>query len=198
MIEFKNVNFSYGEQEILKDFNLTVQNGECVCLKGPSGCGKTTVLRLAMGLLDPDSGEISGCTMPSVVFQEDRLLNGLTLKANVVLPPLTEEQQAKALDLIKEANLFDAMTKKVRHLSGGMKRRTAIVRAVAFEGDVLILDEPFNGIDRENKQKMAAMIKREFLDKGKPVLMVSHVDSDAEVLGATVYDFDSSSSLYGL
>ncbi len=194
MIELKNVNFSYEEQEILKDFSLKVADGQCVCLKGPSGCGKTTVLRLAMGLISPDSGLVSGCEKPSVVFQEDRLLNGLTLKTNVLLPPLTEEQQTNAIELIKEAGLYDALNKKVRHLSGGMKRRTAIVRAVAFQGDALILDEPFNGIDRENKLKMAEMIKREFLQKGKPVLMVSHVDSDAEILNATIYDFESSSS----
>ncbi len=194
MIELKNVDFSYAQQEILKNFNLTVADGQCVCLKGPSGCGKTTVLRLVMGLTEPDSGEVSGCEAPSVVFQEDRLLNGLSLEKNVTLPPLTEEQKANALELINEAGLDDAKNKKVRHLSGGMKRRTAIVRAVAFQGDALILDEPFNGIDRENKLKMAGMIKREFLDKGKPVLMVSHVDSDAEILNATVYDFESSSS----
>ena len=190
MIELKNVSFSYGEQEILKNFNLKVENGQCVCLKGPSGCGKTTVLRLAMGLITPDSGEISGVDSPSVVFQEDRFLNGLSLEKNVLLPPLTDNQKAKAQDLIKEAGLDDAKHKKVRHLSGGMKRRTAIVRAVAFQGDAIILDEPFNGIDRENKLKMAEMIKREFLDKGKPVLMVSHVESDAEILNAVVYDFE--------
>lgn len=196
MIELKNVSFSYGEQEILKNFNLKVENGQCVCLKGPSGCGKTTVLRLAMGLIAPDSGEVSGTEMPSVVFQEDRLLNGLSLEKNVLLPPLTDDQKAKAQELIKEAGLDDAKHKKVRHLSGGMKRRTAIVRAVAFQGGALILDEPFNGIDRENKVKMAEMIKREFLDKGRPVLVVSHVDSDAEILNAAIYDFEKSSSAY--
>lgn len=189
MIEIRNVCFSYGDREILKDFNLTVSDGECVCLKGPSGCGKTTVLKLLLGLLTPDSGEISGGSNPSVVFQEDRLLSGFSLKTNVLLPPLTEEQQKKALDLLKEAGLGDVLNKKIRHLSGGMKRRAAIVRAVAFGGDLLILDEPFNGIDAENKQTMAKMIKREFLEKGKPVLMVSHVESDAEILNANVFEF---------
>lgn len=190
MIEMKNVCFSYGDREVLKDFSLTVRNGECVCLKGPSGCGKTTVLRLVLGLIKPDSGEISGAEKPSVVFQEDRLLNGFSLKTNVLLPPLTEEQQNNAVNLLREAGLGDVLGKKVRHLSGGMKRRAAIVRAVAFQGDLLILDEPFNGIDRENKQVMAEMIKREFLDQGKPVLMVSHVSEDAELLNATVFEFE--------
>lgn len=185
MIELKNVSFSYGDRPILDNFSLTVKDGQCVCLKGPSGCGKTTVLRLVLGLLTP----VSGTERPSVVFQEDRLLNGFSLKTNVLLPPLTEAQQAKAIELLKEAGLYLALGKKVRALSGGMKRRAAIVRAVAFQGDALILDEPFNGIDPENKLKMAEMIKREFLDKGKPVLMVSHIDSDAELLNAEIFNF---------
>ena len=190
MIEFKNVCFSYGDKPILNNFNLTVNNGECVCLKGPSGCGKTTVLKLLSGLITPQSGEITGNCNPSVVFQEDRLLSGFSLKTNVLLPPLSEIQQKKALSLSAEAGLSDAINKKIRTLSGGMKRRAAIVRAVAFGGDLLILDEPFNGIDAENKQLMAEMIKREFIDRGKPVLMVSHIDSDARLLNARVVEFE--------
>ncbi len=190
MIEMKNVNFSYDDRVILSDFNLTVNDGQCVCIKGPSGRGKTTVLRLLLGLIEPLSGEISGNVNPSVVFQEDRLLSGFSLKTNVLLPPLTEEQQKKALELLKESGLGNVVNKKIRHLSGGMKRRAAIVRAVAFGGDLLILDEPFNGIDHENKQIMAEMIKREFLDKGKPVLMVSHNESDAQLLDASVFEFE--------
>ena len=189
MIELKNVSFSYGDRPILDDFSLTVKDGQCVCLKGPSGCGKTTVLRLVLGFIKPQTGTVSGAENPSVVFQEDRLLNGFSLKTNVLLPPLTAEQQSKAIELLKEAGLYSALGKKVRNLSGGMKRRAAIVRAIAFGGDILILDEPFNGIDSENKQRVAAMIKREFLDKGKPVLMVSHIDGDAELLNAEIFNF---------
>ena len=69
-------------------------------------------------------------------------------------------------------------------------QRAAIVRALCFEGDVLVLDEPFNGIDAENKRIMAEMIKREYIQKGKPVLMVSHIDGDAELLNARVVTFE--------
>ena len=190
MIELKSVDFSYGESKILDSFNLTVNDGECVCLSGPSGCGKTTVLKLVMGLLKPDSGKISGVKRPSVVFQEDRLLNGFSLITNVLLPPLADGRKSVATELLKEANLGEAIYEKVRDLSGGMKRRAAIVRALCFEGDVLVLDEPFNGIDAENKRIMAEMIKREYLQKGKPVLMVSHIPSDAELLNARVVTFE--------
>jgi NitT/TauT family transport system ATP-binding protein len=190
MIELKSVDFSYGESKILDNFNLTVNDGECVCLSGPSGCGKTTVLKLVMGLLKPDSGKISGVKRPSVVFQEDRLLSGFSLITNVLLPPLADGRKSVATELLKEANLGEAIYEKVRDLSGGMKRRAAIVRALCFEGDVLVLDEPFNGIDAENKRIMAEMIKREYLQKGKPVLMVSHIPSDAELLNARVVTFE--------
>ena len=110
MIELKNVSFSYGERPILDDFSLTVKDGQCVCLKGPSGCGKTTVLRLALGFIKPQTGTVSGAEKPSVVFQEDRLLNGFSLKTNVLLPPLTAEQQSKAIELLKEAGVSRIVT----------------------------------------------------------------------------------------
>lgn len=185
MIELKNVSFFYGDHEILSDFSLRVENGQCVCLKGYSGCGKTTVLRLVLGLEEPAMGEVVRPEKPAVVFQEDRLIPSLTLKKNVLLP-LEKEKYKSALELIKEAGLGEALNKRVAELSGGMKRRAAIVRAVAFGGDALILDEPFNGIDAENREIMAKMIKREFTEKGKPVLMVSHIPADAELLNSTV------------
>ncbi len=187
MIEMKNICFSYGDREILKDFNLKINDGQCVCLKGPSGCGKTTVLRLLLGLEKPQSGEISGVENPSVVFQEDRLIDGLSLKKNTVLP-LEKTQYKKAVSLLSEANLSDALSKRVSALSGGMKRRAAIVRAVSFGGDWLILDEPFNGLDAENREVMAAMIRREYLEKNKPVLLISHIPADAEALNAEIVE----------
>ncbi len=183
MIELKNISFSYGEQEVLKDFSLKVEKGECVLLSGPSGCGKSTVFKLICGLLTPDSGQIIVPKKLSVVFQEDRLLTYLSLKSNVMLP-VKKDKEPYVLSLLSEIGLGDAYTKKVRDLSGGMSRRAAIVRAVAFSGDVFILDEPFNGIDKENKQKLALMLKREVLDKGIPILLASHVKEDAELLGA--------------
>ena len=189
MLELKNVSFSYGEREILHDFNLKVLDGQCVCLKGHSGCGKTTVLRLVLGLETIKAGVIVTPKSPAVVFQEDRLISSLSLKKNILLP-LPKEKYEFALKLINEAGLGDSLNKRVSELSGGMKRRTAIVRALAFGGDALILDEPFNGIDADTREIMAKMIKREFLNKGKPVLMVSHIPADAKSLNAEVLEMD--------
>ena len=185
MLELKNITFSYGDTAVLKNFSLCVNDGKCVCLSGPSGCGKTTVLRIILGLEKPQSGTVSGSNDPTVVFQEDRLLPTFSLKTNLILP-LDSKDRELVLKLAEEAGLGGALTKKAAELSGGMKRRAAIVKALAFgkNSSLLILDEPFNGIDSENKKIIANMIKREFLDKSKPVLMVTHVTEDAELLNA--------------
>ncbi len=189
MLELKNVTFSYGEREILHNFNLKVEDGQCVCLKGHSGCGKTTVLRLLLGLEKPTAGQIVSPKKVSVVFQEDRLVPSLSLKKNVLLP-LEKEKHEFALSLIVEAGLGNALNKRVSELSGGMKRRVAIIRAVAFDSDALILDEPFNGIDADTREIMAKIIKREFINKHKPVLMVSHIPADAKALNAVIFEMD--------
>ena len=106
VLRFDNVSMHYhskqGETIALKNASFSVKEGEFVAIIGPSGCGKTTVLRLLLGLLTPDSGEISGGSNPSVVFQEDRLLSGFSLKTNVLLPPLTEEQQKQFYECMEQ------------------------------------------------------------------------------------------------
>ncbi len=183
MIELKNICFSYGEREILKDFNLAVNNGECVCLKSPSGGGKTTVFRIIEGLETPKSGELIAPERLSVVFQEDRLIKGLSVKRNILLST-PKERQAYALELAERFGLGGFLNTPVRKLSGGMKRRVAIIKALSFNGEALLLDEPFNGIDAENKKIIAETIKKDFIDKGIPVLISTHIPEDAELLGA--------------
>lgn len=187
MIELKNISFSYGELQVLKDFNLSVKGGECVQLCGSSGAGKTTVARIILGLEKPQKSNIIVPSKISAVFQEERLLQNADVQKNVRLV-LTKEQYNLADDLLKELGLFEVRKKRVSELSGGMKRRVALVRAVAFAGDALILDEPFNGLDSENKSIAASIIKREFIQKNKPVLLITHIEEDAQLLDAkTVY-----------
>lgn len=183
MIELKNVSFSYGEQTILNEFNLTINDGECVQLLGISGSGKTTVARLILGLEIAQSGNIVVPQKISAVFQEDRLLENLDVLKNIRLV-LEKEQYAYADNLLKELGLWNIRKKRVSALSGGMKRRVAIIRAIAFGGDALILDEPFNGLDLNNKKIVCDIIKREFIDKNKPVLLITHIKEDAELLNA--------------
>lgn len=183
MIELKNISFSYGEQLILNNFNLKINGGECVQLFGVSGSGKTTVARLILGLEKAQSGHIVVPQKISAVFQEDRLLENLDVLKNIRLV-LDKEQYSSADNLLKELDLWDVRKKRISALSGGMKRRVAIIRAIAFGGDALILDEPFNGLDSINKKNIANIIKREFIDKNKPVLLITHIKEDAELLNA--------------
>lgn len=185
MVELKNVSFSYGELKVLEDFNLTVKDGESICLWGKSGCGKTTVLKLILGLEKANKGEISAPDKISCVFQEDRLIENLSLEKNVKLV-LPKEKYQKADELINEFGLQEFKKSKVQELSGGMKRRVAIIRAIAFGGDLLILDEAFNGIDSKNREKIAKIIKREFIEKNKAVIMVTHVTADADSINAKI------------
>ncbi len=185
MIELKNISFSYGEQQVLKDFNLLINAGDCIQLYGISGSGKTTVARLILGLETANSGNIVVPQKISAVFQEDRLLENLDIQKNIRLV-LSKDQHSFAHNLLKEFGLHDVHKKRVSELSGGMKRRVALARAIAYGGDALILDEPFNGLDTENKIIAANIIKREFIDKNKPVLLITHIKEDAQLLNAKI------------
>ncbi|MBR5472905.1 MAG: ABC transporter ATP-binding protein [Clostridia bacterium] len=187
MIELKNISFSYGEQQILNNFNLNVNEGECVQLYGTSGSGKTTVLRIILGLENVIIGNVIVPQKISTVFQEDRLLENKDVLSNVRLV-IPNEKYPIADALIKEFGLWDDRKKRVSQLSGGMKRKVAIIRAIVYDGDALILDEPFNGLDSDNKKIIAQVIKREFLNKSKPVLLITHIKEDAQLLNAKVIE----------
>ncbi len=185
MIELKNINFKYGEQVILNDFNLTINSGECVQLCGISGSGKTTVARLILSLEQPQSGTIVAPNKISTVFQENRLLENLDIQKNIRLV-LSKDQYKIADCLLKEFDLYNIRKKKISQLSGGMKRRVALIRAICYGGDALILDEAFSGLDTYNKQIAADIIKREFINKNKSVLLITHIKEDAELLDAKI------------
>ena len=185
MIELKNITFSYGEENVLNNFSLTVNDGECVQLYGVSGSGKTTVSRIILGLENEYLGSVIAPTKISTVFQEYRLLENLDVQKNIRLI-LSKDQYSFADSLLKEFGLWDVRKKRISQLSGGMKQRVSLIRAIAFGGDALILDEPFNGLDAENKQIAANAIKREFIDKKKSVLLITHICEDAELLDAKI------------
>ena len=177
MIRFEQVTKAYGEKQVVKEVSLTFDKGFYL-LTGPSGIGKTTLLRLAAGLEQPDSGRIeteAGKRL-RMVFQEDRLLPWKTVLGNVMLECGNKEKAdvlLQTLGLSGEENAYPAS------LSGGMRRRTAISRALCAEPDILLLDEPFNGLDEAMKETAAALITEEM--KGGLILCAAH---ETEVFAA--------------
>ena len=179
----KNIEKSFGQQTVLKDLSYTFPAGKTTCIMGESGCGKTTLLRIMMGLEKPDEGSVSGIQKGrvAVVFQEDRLCENLSAAANLrlVRKHLPQEEIEEAF---REVRLEDAWKKPVRELSGGMKRRVAILRALLAEADCIIMDEPLKGLDEETKEQTIRYIRSR--TDGKTLIVVTHEEKEAEMLGA--------------
>ena len=184
MILCENINKSFGDKQVLKDFSLSVKKGERVCLMGASGCGKTTVLNLLLKVIMPDSGKVV-CGDSSAVFQENRLCEDFSAVTNVKIVTRDKDKK-RAEELLIALKLGEDMYKSVRKFSGGMKRRVAIARALAYDKEIILLDEPFKGLDTETRAVAAEVINRE--TKGKTLLFVSHDREEAELLGARIIE----------
>lgn len=172
---------SFGDKMVLTDVNLTLPDGEIACLMAPSGRGKTTLLRCIAGLERPDEGEMLG--LPErigYVFQEDRLCEGFSAVDNVHLVTGNALTDGEICRHLAELGLGESLRQCVRELSGGMRRRVAICRAVCCGGGLLLLDEPFKGLDDAARQRTADYILRH---RGRAaVLCVTHDRGDAEAL----------------
>ena len=193
MITFENVSFGYKRGiNVLSGFSLEVPDSGRVCLFGKSGCGKSTVLRLAMGLAKPGSGRITGTEglAVSAVFQEDRLIPWKTVLENVALFADGTERAAaapadRAAYYLRALGLGDVLHSLPGELSGGMKRRVALARALAHNFDMLVLDEPFTGLDEAAKRNAIELVSRE--TAGKMLLLATHDLAEAEALGAEIH-----------
>lgn len=174
---------AYGIKQVLQDFSCTIPGGKVTGLMAPSGAGKTTLLRILMGFTSADSGILLGLEdlRFSAVFQEDRLCENLTPISNLrlVSPTLSKQEAAAALGGV---GLSDCLTQPVRELSGGMRRRVAILRALLAEYDLLFLDEPFKGLDEETKALVIADTHRRCA--GHTVLLVTHDPDELTAMGA--------------
>ncbi len=176
-IELRNLSKNYDGSPVLKNVNKIIERTDTLIVLGKSGIGKTTLLRMIMGLEEPDSGtvtwesgdqkRISGSgyiPKAGAVFQEDRLCEGFTMLENVCMvnPDISKKQAAEELmKLLPE----EAVHKRVRELSGGMKRRTALVRAMIADTELLVMDEPFSGLDEGNKQMALEYIRQNKRDR---------------------------------
>lgn len=171
----------YDGTPVLEDFSCAIPRGSCCALLAPSGAGKTTLLRLLLGLEQPDSGIILGIPARcGVLFQEDRLFPGLCAVSNVTAA--TSCSRGEAIALLSRLGLEDESQKKpVRLLSGGQARRVSLARALLAKGELLILDEPFTGLDDGTRQLCAAAIRD--YRQGRTLLVVTHNLEDVPLLG---------------
>ena len=183
-IIIKDLYKSYGENKVLESLDAVIEKGRITCLMGPSGEGKTTLLNIIMGLEKADSGVIENLPHnKSAVFQEDRLCESFSAFTNVKIVSDRLADQTIIAHL-KQVGLGEAVNQKVSTLSGGQKRRVALVRAILAEKDVLFLDEPFKGLDEDTKKIVTDYLLSNTADT--TVIMVTHDIDEAENLGAKV------------
>ena len=180
MITFRKVSFSFGENTVFDRLDLTLPDTGCFALMGESGSGKTTLLRLLAGLLSPSGGSVTGTEGKriAVLFQEDRLLPWRTALENVIAGSTTEAARSwlEKLEIPEVDKMPDT-------LSGGMQRRVALARALAFGGQMLLMDEPFKGLDGPLRARVAGQIR----NAGFPfILFITHDPEEAELMGARI------------
>jgi NitT/TauT family transport system ATP-binding protein len=188
-----------GDVLALQNIQASVGEGEFVCLLGPSGCGKSTLLRIVAGLIPASSGrvligsqQVAGCGPDrAFVFQDYALFPWMTVQDNVAFGLAArgvalEERRRRALELLKVVGLAQFAEKYPHHLSGGMKQRVSIARALAVEPQILLMDEPFGALDAQTRSVMQDELLRIWASYRKTVLFVTHSISEALLLADTV------------
>lgn len=199
-LELRNVSKSYGQGanrvEVLKNINLTIEEGEFIAIVGFTGSGKTTLISLIAGLIQPDEGEIwlkgKKITGPGpdrgVVFQNYSLLPWLTVAGNVmmavkqVFPKMkTKEREEHVAKFISMVNLLPALHKKPAELSGGMRQRVSVARALAMDPEILLLDEPLSALDALTRGSLQIEIERIWRESRKTVMLITN-DVDEGIL----------------
>lgn len=183
-VTVSHVSKAFQGQQVLSDVSFVFEEGQIYCLMGASGSGKTTFFRILMGLEKADSGKVSGIKRISAVFQEDCLLEYCNAVDNVCLVLEGHAARRQAAEKLQRLLPGDCIYKPVRELSGGMRRRVALARAMLAESELLILDEPFTGLDGASKEQAFQFI-RDF-KAGRTLLFSTHDRADAEALGATI------------
>lgn len=183
-IIIKDLCKSYGENKILRNLNAVIEKGRITCLMGPSGEGKTTLLNILMGFEKADSGSAENIPHnKAAVFQENRLCESFSAFTNIKIANDSLSDETIKVHL-EQVGLGDAASQKVCTLSGGQKRRVALVRAVLAEKDILFLDEPFKGLDEDTKTAVTEYLLQNTADT--TVVMVTHDIDEASSLGAKV------------
>ncbi|MBK4726210.1 taurine ABC transporter ATP-binding subunit [Pantoea agglomerans] len=197
MLSVSHLRASYAGQLALQDINLSIGNGELVVVLGPSGCGKTTLLNLIAGFIPADSGSITLDGQPvtgpgadrGVVFQHEGLLPWRNVLDNVAfgLQLAGVEKNARraiARQMLKKVGLEGAEKRFIWQLSGGMRQRVGIARALAADPRLLLLDEPFGALDAFTREQMQELLLTLWRDSGKQILLITHDIEEAVFLAS--------------
>ena len=203
LLTLSDVSLAYqtvaGETVAIQNLNLAVHEGEFLAIVGPSGCGKTSVLSLIMGLIPQSAGTIR-CAKPDLrmgyMLQRDHLLDHRSVEKNVLLGlevqhRLTEQSRENALQLLNTYGLGEFRTYKPHQLSGGMRQKVALIRTLALEPDLLLLDEPFSALDYQTRLNLSDEVYRIIRREHKSAILVTHDISEAVSMADRVAVFSA-------
>jgi NitT/TauT family transport system ATP-binding protein len=184
-IQICGLNKSFGEKQVLRNFSTRFPQGRISCVMGSSGCGKTTLLNILLGLERQDSGEITGLPERiSAVFQEDRLCEPFSAQANLRLVT-GKRVPGKTLHAhLRTLGLDGSLDLPVCELSGGMRRRVSIARAILYDAQLILLDEPFKGLDEATKLITMDYVRAH--SAGRTLVFVTHDAAEAEYLAENI------------
>jgi NitT/TauT family transport system ATP-binding protein len=201
-LQVSHLGKTFSELRALQDINLAVERGEFIALVGPSGCGKTTFLRIVAGLEPASSGEVTldGRAVRSpgadrgFVFQSDNLLPWRTVFANAIIGRevagrVGPAERQRTMELLKLVGLEGFERYHPRQLSGGMRQRVNLARALAIDPEILLMDEPFSSLDAQTREIMQTELMRIWEDGRKTVLFVTHQIDEAVFLADRVLVF---------
>lgn len=203
LLEIKHVNLEYrsksGPVKALDSLDLNIYQKEFVCVLGPSGCGKSTLLKIIAGFLEPTDGDVilDGNKVEGidwhrgVVFQQANLFEWFSVRNNVnfglrMRKRPKQEIQEKTDEMLKRVGLYDFADKKVYELSGGMKQRAGIARALINNPEILLMDEPFSALDALTREQMQNFTRKIWWDTGKTIFFIIHDVDEAMVLGSRI------------
>ncbi len=203
LISIKNVDLAYAGQKdqikALEDITFNIYRGEFICVLGPSGCGKSTLLKILAGFIKPTNGEakldgdlIDGTDWHrGVVFQNPPLYEWMSVRSNVEFGPKMrgipkKEYREQSKEYLDKVGLSEFADKKIYELSGGMKQRVSIARALINNPEILLMDEPFGALDALTRENMQVLTRKIWWETGKTVFFITHDVEEALLLGSRI------------
>jgi NitT/TauT family transport system ATP-binding protein len=189
-LQLRHVSRSYGSLEVLRDLSIEVSHGEFVAIVGPSGCGKTTLLNLLSGFNQPTSGVIERTGKSRMVHQQDGLFPWQTVSENIAMGlrhvKNKEDRRQQVEEMLRLIRLEGFENSYPHQLSGGMRQRVELARALAGDSDILLLDEPFSSLDYLTRLRMRQEVSRILQERPRTVVLVTHDIEEAAQLANRV------------